>query len=220
MNQMSVLESFTLNDHENGVVDTCPSVLNQIHQKHVNIAIFNRDIGELNSEIQDLLAQNIEVKASGDIDSILERFRDVMQVENYPLLLDDVKSLLLQFKALTEANQFKVYFAKVESNMCRKFHTDLNNLRLLCTYYGPGTLWLSDDNINLTAVQQNKGNDSIVLREEDVQQVKTGSVAILKGALYPNSTDAIMHRSPTIESNNQKRLLLRIDTNAAQNLWT
>ena len=41
--------------------------------------------------------------------------------------------------------------------------------------------------------------------------MREGDIIILKGALYPEA-NAILHRSPTIEENGEKRLLLRIDT--------
>ena len=64
-------------------------------------------------------------------------------------------------------------------------------------------------------------NTSIVLDEENVQQAKTGSVVILKGAIFPGeSTQAVVHRSQTIEESRTKHILLRIDTNATMKLWT
>jgi len=52
------------------------------------------------------------------------------------------------------------------------------------------------------------------LNEKNIQQAKTGAVILLKGALYPKKgTNAIVHRSPTIEESGERRLLLRVDTN-------
>ena len=95
--------------------------------------------------------------------------------------------------------------------MCRKFHTDVNDLRMLCTYLGPGTLWVPDEAIDLDASYARGNGKDIVIDLEKVEQVGTGDVVILKGALYPEA-NAILHRSPTIEENGEKRLLLRIDT--------
>ena len=56
--------------------------------------------------------------------------------------------------------------------------------------------------------------ECIVLDESNIQQAKTGAVVILKGAMYPaKGTNAVVHRSPTIEESGATRLLLRIDTN-------
>ena len=82
--------------------------------------------------------------------------------------------------------------------MCRKFHADYNQLRLLCTYLSQGTLWLTDN------LQKD------ILLKDDIQQLDTGDVAILKGELCPNAKP-VFHGSPEIESSNEKRLLLRVD---------
>ena len=86
---------------------------------------------------------------------------------------------------------------------------------MLCTYEGQGTLWLTDDNINFKALNQHEGNEQIVLRENDIRQLNTNDVAIIKGALYLDSpSNGLVHRSPTIENLNQKRIVLRVDSNS------
>lgn len=187
--------------------------MNGIHQNDVNIAIYNRDISYLSVEINYLLAKNIEYRASGDIDTILEGVKKTINPHKCHLVIQDIHDLLKLFKEITSKNSFRLLLATVNSNMCRMFHTDMNSLRMLCTYIGPGTLWLKEDNINRRALNSIQSKQSIAIEEERIQQVSTGSVAILKGALYPKeNTKAIVHRSPTIEESGKKRLLLRIDT--------
>lgn len=188
--------------------------LEEIHQKDINIAIYNREIEFLAKEISLLLDREIEIRACGTVDSVLITLKKELESLNSSLLLKDITQLLHKFAELTKANSFRLLLATINTNMCRKFHTDINDLRLLCTYSGPGTLWLTEDNINHKALDSNLDNDSIVLDESRIQQAKTGSVIILKGAIYPKEgTTPIVHRSPTIEETGQKRLLLRIDTN-------
>jgi hypothetical protein len=87
---------------------------------------------------------------------------------------------------------------------------------MLCTYIGPGTLWLKEDNINRRALVSSSSQDEdIVVNQNEIQQVEAGSALILKGAIYPKEgTRAIVHRSPAIEESGERRLLLRIDTNS------
>ncbi|HAA11799.1 MAG TPA: hypothetical protein DCE41_08925, partial [Cytophagales bacterium] len=55
--------------------------------------------------------------------------------------------------------------------------------------------------------------EELVLDADSIQQAETGAVIILKGAIYPKEgTQAVLHRSPTIEESGERRLLLRIDT--------
>ncbi|MEM7381676.1 MAG: DUF1826 domain-containing protein, partial [Bacteroidota bacterium] len=97
-----------------------------------------------------------------------------------------------------------------------RFHTDINELRMLCTYVGAGTLWLPDDAVDRNAYLSGKDNKDIVPDKNLIQQVCTGDVLILKGALYPGSTP-ILHRSPSVTENDEERILLRIDINESLN---
>lgn len=204
----------------NWAIDASPSILNRIHDKEVNIAIYERDTSAFSSEIEQLLNQDIEFRSSGTLEAIMNDVLKAVNLAEYSLISHDIKVLLSQFKEVAEVKNFRMLLATVNTNMCRRFHTDVNDLRLLCTYSGPGTLWLTDDNINRRGLDDCTGNESIVLDESKVQQAATGSVVLLKGAIYPQlESKAIVHRSPTIEESGEKRLLLRIDTNESLNLW-
>lgn len=197
---------------KNWATGTTQDVLNQIHEHDINIAIYHRDIAFLNHEILCLANQNIEVRACGSKYEILSILKKELAL--YTTILKDIESLLDIFEKVSQAKTFRLLFATINTNMCRRFHTDVNDLRLLCTYYGPGTLWLKEENVNREALETCKDNECIVLNPDDIQQAPTGSVVILKGSIYPHeSTKAIVHRSPTIEESGEKRLLLRIDTN-------
>lgn len=199
---------------ENWAVGNYPTSLQQIHQNDINIAIYNRGIEFLSSEISLLLDKQIELRASGTVEDILSVIKKELGSLHTNLLLKDIEHQLSTFTQITKAKSFRLLLATVNTDMCRKFHTDNNDLRLLCTYSGPGTLWLTEDNINHKAMDSDLENETIVLDESRIQQANTGSVIILKGALYPlEGIKAAVHRSPTIEESGQKRLLLRIDTN-------
>lgn len=198
----------------NWVEGDTPAVLEDIHQSFVNIAVYNRSIDGLAHEVRSLLKRNIEFMKSGDIETILHALTKAIEPEEFCKVIQDIKALLYLFKEVTGAKSFRMLLATVNTNMCRRFHTDINDLRMLCTYSGVGTLWLTEDNVNRKALNSRGANDCIVIDESRVQQAKTGSVVILKGAIYPQvATKAVVHRSPTIEESGEKRLLLRIDTN-------
>ena len=202
---------------KNWAIGTTPQSLKRIHEDKINIAIYKRDTSAFVNEINHLLEQNITFKSSGDIDTILSAITEIINPKKHGFIIQDIKRLLYTFKEVTDVNNFRLLLATVNTNMCKKFHTDINTLRMLCTYSGAGTLWLTDDNINRKALILNKEN--IAIQENEVRQVKTGNVAILKGGMYPDTTNAVIHRSPTIEATSEKRLLLRIDMNESLNLW-
>lgn len=199
---------------KNWEIGTTPSVLENIHQEDTNIAIYKRDKSILASEINHLLRQNIEFRASGDINSILDKITQTIKPNEFPLIIQDIKVLLHLFQKLSSAKSFRLLLITISSDMCRKFHTDINDLRMICTYSGAGTLWLTEDNINQKELYESGEDKDIVIEESEIQQAKTGSVVILKGLLYPKEgTRAVVHRSPAIEKMGAKRLLFRIDTN-------
>ncbi|MEM1324429.1 MAG: DUF1826 domain-containing protein [Bacteroidota bacterium] len=187
------------------------NVLQDIHQDDINIAIYDREMTFLQSEIEYVVKQEIAFRAKGNIATILSDLSKALK--DCALLQKDIEQLLHTFQKVTSKDKFRLLLATINNNMCRKFHTDVNALRLLCTYSGQGTLWLTEDNINVKALKNYKSEESIALNESEIRQAATGSVIILKGAIYPGQgTKAVVHRSPTIEENGENRLLLRIDT--------
>lgn len=198
--------------YPNAAIYHHPQILQDIHIKSKNIAIYQRDIEALHQELDLIANRPIECRASGTVEEVEAILEDYFN-NNLPkctTLFNDISGLLSLFKKTTEATTFRLLLATVKTNMCRRFHTDINDLRMLCTYIGQGTLWLPDEAVNQRAIAKGS-NAEIVADEELIQQANTGEVVILKGALYENA-NPILHRSPSIEKHGERRLLLRIDT--------
>jgi len=211
-----------LDSQANWAIDTIPSALDRIHEKGVNIAIYERSIDDgLSEEISKLLEGDVTVKSTGDIPHILNELSVALSAYGCDLIQKDIHEQLRQFHEITQSSKYRLLLGTVKTNLCRKFHTDVNDLRLLCTYAGPGTLWLSDDNVNGRGLNKQSDRDDVAIDESKARQAKTGGVIILKGALYPHEeTQAVVHRSPSVEKSGEKRLLLRIDTNETINIWS
>lgn len=190
------------------------TVLNGIHDPNVNIAIYERSITPMEKEIEQLLTQEIRLKLTGNRAEIMQSFMAFFKEQKCSgeRLLEDISHLLELFEKLTHIKGFQVFFSTISTDMCRRFHTDIHDLRLLCTYFGPATLWLPEEAADRNAHHIGEDNDQIVKDKDLVQQANAGDVLILKGALYPQAK-AVLHRSPRIEKTGQKRLMLRIDTN-------
>lgn len=88
------------------------------------------------------------------------------------MIVQDIENLLHRFKEISDVKKFRLLLSKINTDMCRKFHTDINNLQMLCTYNGPGTLWLTEDNINRKALEMYADNELIVIDKNNIQQVK------------------------------------------------
>ncbi len=205
----------------NAAIKNDIKVLRNIHLKHKNIAIYRRNIDDWEVELEHLLTSSFECRVSGTMKEIASSLQTYF-ADNFPshdFLLEDISELVEQFSQITKVTSFRVLLATIDTNMCRKFHADINSLRMLCTYVGPGTLWLPDTAVNSDSHKIKDKNQSMEVNEDSAQQVNSGDVIILKGALYPEA-NAVLHRSPIIEKTGEKRLLLRVDTNETLNFWT
>lgn len=204
----------TANSIINWAVGDDFSALEKIHQNEVNIAIFKRSITKLKNELDELIKKDFTLRISGDIPTILKAIDTSTDLAESQLVRKDIGDLLSLFNSVIKSDSYKLYLATVSNNMCSRFHTDINDLRMLCTYKGPGTLWLEEDNVNWDAEDCCDDGECMVIDKSQIQRAETGAVVILKGAIYPGEgTKAVLHRSPTIEESGEKRLLLRIDTN-------
>ncbi|MEM9650348.1 MAG: DUF1826 domain-containing protein [Bacteroidota bacterium] len=203
----------------NAIIGNDIGILRDIHLKTKNIVVYQRGIASLAQKLNQAIERPIECQASGTVEEItlsLNRyFANALHLNEE--LLEDILNLLVLFEKVTKVSSFQVSLNTISTNMCRRFHADNNELRMLCTYYGPGTLWLPDYAVDGKAYLNRKGNQKILLDEGLVQQVDTGDVVILKGALYPGATP-VLHRSPSIEENGEERILLSIDANESLNL--
>jgi len=212
---MGLQSSVTIKNWENG---KHPNVLKSIHERDCNIAIYNRNVLSMQEELRIMLESNVEFRSEGSINSVSSAVSNAEVLLDFPLVRADINLLLGLFKDLTQAENFRLALITVDSNMCRKFHADINDLRLLCTYKGPGTMWLTEDNLDREAMGHPDDNVGMVIDTTRIMQAEEGDVLVLKGALYEKEgTRPIVHRSPTIEESGGKRILLRLDTDEFAN---
>ena len=187
--------------------------LGRIHGPSVNIAIFQRSVHHLEEELNRLLESQVKIRVAGTLQEIEDALASnfaALGLEGSEVLAD-IMTLIDGFKSITKAYKYRVFLATVDSNMCRRFHTDINDLRMICTYLGKGTLWVDEEGLDRDLLHAQSQKPEFVQADECIRYSRAGEVLILKGALYPNG-EAVIHRSPTIEDLGEKRLLLRIDS--------
>ncbi len=198
------------------------SSLDIIKDENVNIAICQRPEADgLNKFIKHLAESNFSsFNMALDIADFSDLFDEHFKIyqsvaSGYHFLKSDINQLITLFSNICESSNVKIFFGRVDTDMCKRFHVDMYELRMLCTYTGPGTHWLTNDNINHQALGSFEPNNEIALRENDIRKLNSKDVAILKGALSPNSkAGALVHKSPAIQQLKQKRILLRVDCNS------
>lgn len=109
--------------------------------------------------------------------------------------LADVNTVIDMFRCLFAPSAVGVRLHVLTGTMCPRFHVDRVPARLLLTYAGKGTEWLTEDQViredQVTRLPEQ------TTKADDIQVIPTGAVAILKGELWEgNEGLGLVHRSP------------------------
>jgi len=130
----------------------------------------------------------------------------------------DLVMLIGLFRSLHPGCALRFCLEAVHTPDCRLFHTDRVGLRLICTYRGPGTQWLDEDNVNrgelgLQGRTMEAANRAMVRDPARIRTMDTGWVAVMKGDAFPgNENGGLVHRAYPCEPGAPARLRLRLDT--------
>lgn len=116
------------------------------------------------------------------------------QIPEGDALADEIVGFASGFARLMECERLRVRLEVIETDACRKFHTDYVKARLLMPLVGPGTQW----------IDLRDGEDA------PVNQLSLGHVGIFKGRLAVEEP-TILHRSPPVAVSGETRLLLALD---------
>jgi hypothetical protein len=130
--------------------------------------------------------------------------------ENKNIFVQDICEITTDFYKKTTSKNIRLQLKIITNDKCRFFHVDHNIQRLLCTYHGPGTEWLDEDNINRKELGQGD-NNKIAKNLTEVRTANKFDILILRGRNYSNNTSGAVHRSPSLKPANQRRILLVID---------
>jgi hypothetical protein len=123
----------------------------------------------------------------------------------------DLRRLADLFFSVSGGRDVVLRLETTDDDGCRRYHVDRTHLRLLCTYRGPGTEWLTDAQVDRTAQAGGAPNESIV-RFGEPSRFEPFWVGILKGDAYPgNAGRGLVHRSPQIAGTGQTRVLFCMD---------
>ena len=140
-------------------------------------------------------------------------------IDNLDALITDMAQWIEVYSALLEPSELGLRLASLERAMCPAFHTDYIGIRLVTTYSGSGTEFLSRKDINAEALgypgrQQTLEESGLLKKQGVIQHVQPQAIALLKGDAWPgNKGNGIVHRSPDVESG--KRLVLTLDAHFA-----
>ena len=131
-----------------------------------------------------------------------------------PWLIADIATLAALFADLTGSIEIDVRLERITGDACWKFHRDCVEARLLTTYRGPGTEWVSP--VDAAAALRDQKAYRGPLNRFPAQ-----AVGVFKGSCAgPGS--GIVHRSPSLAGRGETRLLLclNLPSSASPERWT
>ena len=196
-----------------------PSVLADVYADDVNIAVWRRSIGgALRTEVENIINADNAISVSMTIapQDVADAIMEAISHCDTTALSGDVSALVGMFCDLFELKRVGLRLVTLSQAMCPRFHTDMVPCRLITTYSGVATEWLPHAAVNRSRLGQGNGGlpdeaSGLFASANDVQQVRCGDVALLKGEGWAGNEDAgLVHRSPAVPTGG-RRLLLTVD---------
>ncbi|MBQ4834506.1 DUF1826 domain-containing protein [Pseudoalteromonas sp. MMG010] len=199
-------------------------VLSDIYNENVNIVIWQRALAEkLAASVSSLIATNSikDLELAVTPDDAFEKLTTALKIndtnrDSIHTLCTDIALLVDMFCCLFELKRAGLRLTLLTRPMCPRFHVDRIPCRLVTTYQGVATQWLEHNEVErskLGAGNLGKPDESSGLFKSisNIKQLKQGDIALLKGEYWDDNEGAgLVHRSPPVESNEQ-RLLLTLD---------
>lgn len=138
------------------------------------------------------------------------------ELQGWPHLAADTRFWVEVLSELTGATHVGVRLTRIEEAMCPRFHVDGVTVRLVTTYVGLGSEFVSSEQVDRTrlghAASGMTDATSGLLRTSDcVRSAQAFDVVLLKGEAWPgNKGRGAVHRSPAASAA-APRLVLTLD---------
>ena len=192
--------------------------LDQIYHPGVNLAIWRRqEQPNLKEELACLPADQLPdtrvsaARHSFEDDIVHFLTSHGLDPSSLHYLLNDLRLLFGLFFEFSGDREVKFRLFTTDQDDCRRFHVDYRHLRLLCTYIGPGTEWLTNMQVDRVAYENGSGNEKI-LRFGEPKRLESFWVGLMKDDAYPgNEGNGLVHRSPPLAGTGRKRVMLCLD---------
>jgi len=197
-------------------------VLAYIYEDNINLATWQRDLSpELISAAQKLLSSDHTFRISTSVtpeETFAALYDTLGGNAEAKLISNDIAEIVEMFCCLFDLERVGLRITTLDKAMCPKFHVDRVPCRLITTYSGIATEWLSHNivdrsKLGLGSKGKSDAESGIYTDHNDIQQLNTGDVSLLKGESWlGNEGGGLVHRSPNINSDD-KRLILTLDFN-------
>lgn len=170
--------------------------------------------------LEDVVAQEqLRAQMIFDLDDL--RLDELLQSVYSPVarsfLEDDIASIVRDLGEALGQKSLQGSLEVVTTNACTKLHSDFVNVRMICTYVGPGTEWVKNEdvvreNLRRSDVSVEVANRSVLRAPDVVNQCGPGDILFLKGEMFEgNRGTGAVHRSPPVTEQGLRRLVLRVE---------
>lgn len=197
-----------------------PSVLTEIYNDDVNLAVWQNPLSvQAQQEIETLAAsiQHLKVVMTVTPNNVAQSLAEhTEELSDSPEFCTHVAVLVDMFCTLFELERAGLRLNFVDTAMCPKFHVDHVPCRLITTFSGIATEWLPHDRVDrsrLGAASAGMPDESagIMQSATDIQHLNTGDVALAKGeGWFDNENGGLVHRSPAPLAG-EHRLVMTLD---------
>jgi hypothetical protein len=187
--------------------------LQRIREAGVLLAAYRRAIDPAVQEFVDrvLSAKSLR-RTAADLEGLLDGF---LKEPGGDAFGEDLCWQVDLFRQITGGERLRLKLESFAGSLCERFHIDRVQLRLICSYAGPGTEWLEDRDVDRAKLGPGSGGlsdeESGLLREgARVRRLDRFTVGLMKGGLWPGSR-GLVHRSPRVGDASLRRVLFKID---------
>jgi hypothetical protein len=187
------------------VVAAHPSVFEHIFAPGVTVCIWNRQPDPIltNYLRESACCGSWERRTRVDVaapqfEELLTGFKaDVGRVR----WVTELSALIDLFATLTDSRTVGLRMTATDRATCPRFHSDQVGLRLLCSWLGAGTEWLSEEDVIRPSAERPDQSTRLAVGPVRpggvVRQMRPFAVGVFKGDLWPkNHGRGAMHRSP------------------------
>mmetsp|Transcript_11988 Transcript_11988/g.32790 ORF Transcript_11988/g.32790 Transcript_11988/m.32790 type:complete len:251 (-) Transcript_11988:420-1172(-) len=207
----------------------------EIEDRGVNVVHISRRSGVPSQELQDLLATKRGFQAHAKIpvhepelairELLLGLSEDQQQPHIINWLREDIAKLCQDFAEVWPPADglLNAKLQHIQNTPCSRWHADHVALRLLCSYFGPGTLYMLDRYVSRSVEEDGHPRVSVSDKDEiHAEEAQPGDILLLKGHVWPgNMNCGVVHKSPLLDNcgcgeehpvPEVTRLVLTIDT--------
>ncbi|TGK47117.1 DUF1826 domain-containing protein [Leptospira bouyouniensis] len=202
-NSLEVVESFRISSQI--------EVFNEIQRKGVNVSIWKRRPSKNIIKYLDSIINNknfsFEIDAE-DVDRV-EHFLPIHNNISNLEFANEIKKLSSIFANITYKKHHTIQITTVNKMQCPLFHVDFLSYRMMCTYKGPGTLWIPNSSVDRSHLGCGR-NNHVIQDFRLIRETENFDVILMKGDLHPDDpNNGCIHKSPEVLFN--PRIFLKID---------